>query len=88
MALEGKMHTQEQKVDTREFIQKADIPELLQIARQTGLASHPLVRSFDNPGAPAFYQKGDDLRRLMHREQKNHADFRNKVVYLLMRKQP
>src|SRR5207237_10552904 len=79
MAGEGKKQTKERakepkvdakeathEADAREFIQKADSQELLRIAQQTGLAAHPLVRNYDNPQAPDFHQKGDDLRRLMY----------------------
>jgi hypothetical protein len=80
---EGKQPAKEHRVDLREFIQSTGVPELLQIVRQTALATHPLVRDFDQSQDPL---KEQTLRRLVHREQKNHADFRNRLTFLLARR--
>ena len=83
---EGKKQPKERKVNLPEFIKKADPAELLALAQQTALVNHPLVRNFNDASAPAFYQKAEDLRRLLNIEQKKHADFRNRVVFLIARK--
>ncbi len=80
---EEKQPARERGPDPREFIGSAGVAELLQVVRQTALATHPLVRDFDQSQDP---QKEQALRRLVHGEQKNHADFRNRVAFLLARR--
>ena len=68
-------------IDVRDFLAKASAPELLDLARQTALVAHPLVKEYDNAQEQA-------LRRLLHLEQKKHADFRNRLATLLRQKLP
>jgi hypothetical protein len=68
-------------IDLRDFLAKASAPELLDLARQTALAAHPLVKEYDNAQEQA-------LRKLIHLEQKKHADFRNRLATLLRQKLP
>jgi hypothetical protein len=80
---EEKPQPAESAPDPREFIRSAGVPELLQVVRQTALLAHPLVRDFEKSQDP---QKEQTLRQLVYREQKNHADFRNRLSSLLPRK--
>jgi hypothetical protein len=80
MALQGKPGSKETRGDTLAFILKATPQELLAIAAGTALRAQPLVQNFDKPDTPAFYQKTDELRRLIVHEWKRHADFRGMVI--------
>jgi hypothetical protein len=87
VTLEGKLHVNEHKVEVTDFVLKGDPAELLSLMRETGLRNHPLVRSYDNASAPAFFQKEADLRRLAYGNLKRHSDFCTRVVRLLMDRQ-
>jgi hypothetical protein len=80
---EAKPEAIEPAVSSKEWIQQAAVQELLQVVRQTALAVHPLVREFEKSAEPL---KEQALRQLTYREQKNHADFRNRLASLLTRK--
>src|SRR5438874_1986683 len=79
MALEGKPSFKETRSDLLGVIKEASPEQLLQLAAGTALRTHPLVKDFNNPDAAAFYQKTDDLRRLIVQEWKKHADFRGMI---------
>jgi hypothetical protein len=78
----------EAPVDLRDFLSKASAPELLELAKNTGLVGHPLVKDYENPQAPDSYHKEQALRKLVHLEQKKHADFRNRLTSLVRQKLP
>src|SRR5438132_8140254 len=88
MEQEGKPQVKEQKKDLRLWPRTAQVDQLLYVARNSGLAAHPLVKHFEDPKAPTFYQKTEDLRRLIYIEMKKHADFRNRASFLLLGMQP
>ncbi|HZY85029.1 MAG TPA: hypothetical protein VFE78_09375 [Gemmataceae bacterium] len=79
-----KAHGKEEAVNLKEFIQGAEPQQLLQIARQTTLAHEHLVRNFESDGSPTE-AKTDGLRKLLHRQQKNHADLRHVLTTLVKR---
>jgi len=79
MAAEGKPSSKESRNDTTAFLQGANPEQLLEIAAGTAHRGHPLVANFKNPDAAAYYHKTDDLRILLVRECRRHADFRGMV---------
>ena len=87
MALEGKAGSKETHADTLSFIRRATPEQLLEIAAGTALRVHPLVLNFNQPDAPAYYQKTDELRTLIAHEWKRHADFRGMVSRTVAKKQ-
>jgi hypothetical protein len=68
-------------IDLRDLLAKASAAELLDLARQTALAAHPLVKGYDSAQEQV-------LRKLIHLEQKKHADFRNRLATLMRQKMP
>jgi hypothetical protein len=68
-------------IDLRDFLARASAPELLDLARQTALAALPLVKEYENA-------KEQALRKLIHLEQKKHADFRNRLATLVRLRMP
>jgi hypothetical protein len=46
------------------------------------------VKNYDNPNAPAFYQKEQELRRLVYQHLKRHADFCGMMARLLAANKP
>jgi hypothetical protein len=79
-----KAQGKEEAANLKAFIQGAEPQQLLQVARQTTLAHEHLVRNFESDGSPAE-AKADGLRKLLHRQQKNHADLRQVLTNLVKR---
>src|SRR5262249_58466564 len=73
MAGEARAQAKEQEKSARAFIQKATPEQLLEAAKRTALSANPLVASFNAAKEP-------DLRRLMLKEMKEHADARGLIV--------
>jgi hypothetical protein len=88
MKLEGMPRFQEAHGDTLRFIMAATPEQLLEIAAGTAARNHPLVQNLGNAQAPAYYQKTDDLRRMIVKEMRRHADFRGMVIRCVARMQP
>jgi hypothetical protein len=88
MVLEGKLHVNEMRGDLIDFAQKAPVEELLATVKQTGLANHQQVRCYNDQNVPAFYHKEQELRRLVYKTMKNHADFSFRMAWLLSAKKP
>lgn len=88
MMLEGMFRFREKHGDTLQFIMAATPEQLLEIAAGTAARNHPLVQNFNNAQAPAFYQKTDDLRRMIVQEMRRHADFKGMVIRHVARMQP
>jgi hypothetical protein len=79
-----KAQGKEEAAHLKSFIQGAEPQQLLQIARQTTLAHEHLVRNFESDGSPTE-AKAEGLRKLLHRQQKNHADLRQVLTNLVKR---
>jgi len=88
MAVEGKIQMKEKRVSMLAYIQKATVEQLLEIGNGTALRNDPQVRDFNNANAPAFYQKLDDLRRLVHKAFKDHSDFQGMVFRIVKLPEP
>ena len=54
---------------------------------ETALRVDPLVRNVNEPNAVAYYQTADDIRKLITREWKLHADFRQVVIHFVAKTQ-
>jgi hypothetical protein len=80
MVLEGKLKAKAIEGATFGFIQKATPEQLLAIAAGTSLSVDPLFTNFNNPHAPAFFQKTEDLRGRIAKNFRRHADFRGMVI--------
>jgi hypothetical protein len=88
MALAGMPRFREDYGDTVNFILAATPEQLLKIVAETALRDQPLVQNFNNAQTPAFYQKTDDLRTMIVREMRRHADFKGMIVRRVPQKQP
>jgi hypothetical protein len=88
MAVEGKIQMKEQRGSMLAYIQKATAEQLLEIGNGTALRNDPRVRDFNNANAPAFYQKLDDLRRLVYKAFKDHSDFQGMVFRIVKLPEP
>ena len=78
MAGGSRKQAKEQEKSAREFIQKATPEQLVEAAKQTALATNPLVAQ---PSAA----KEPELRRLVLKEMKDHADARGQILRHLTR---
>jgi hypothetical protein len=88
MAVESKIQMKEKRVSMLAYIQEATVEQLLEIGNGTALRNDPQVRDFNNANAPAFYQKLDDLRRLVYKAFKDHSDFRGMVFRIVKLPEP
>jgi hypothetical protein len=81
MKLEGMPRFRELHGDTLDFIMAASPEQLLAIVAGTAARDRPLVQNFNNAQA-------DDLRRMIIRDMRRHADFRGMVIRSIARMQP
>lgn len=85
MASAAKANDKELKQEALAFVEKASPDQLVNMAKGTALGLNPLVKNFSP-------EKAEELRTLMKREFKDHADFRGmiirQVVKLVPRKAP
>src|SRR6516225_8801010 len=81
MKLEGMPRFQEVHGDTLRFIMAATPEQLLEIAAGTAAKNHPLVQNFNKAQA-------DDLRRMIVKDMRRHADFRGMIIRSVARMRP
>jgi hypothetical protein len=81
MNLEGMPRFREVYGETLSFILAATPEQLLSIAAGTAARNDPLVANLDN-------QKADDLRNMLIRQMRRHADFRGMVIRAIARMKP
>jgi hypothetical protein len=78
MAVGAKAQVKEHEKIVREFMFKATPEQLLEAAKRTALAANPLVAKFNASQEP-------ELRRLVLKEMKEHADARGLILGHLTR---
>jgi hypothetical protein len=74
----ARVQVKEQEKNAREFLQKATPEQLLEAAKRTALAANPVVAQFSAAKEP-------ELRRLVLKEMKEHADARGLILSHLVR---